>query len=528
MLFRSVVVSTPGATLNLDDPARPTATWTVRAANGSPVVLSWTLSAVDHDAVVEGAGAAGTVWSRPVVTADDQRLTAWVAQALDDLEGLQMTSKRTPDDVFLAAGAPWFFTLFGRDSIIAARMMLPLGTELAAGTLRTLAAYQGTKVDQTTAEQPGKILHEVRRAELSVDGDDVVLPPIYYGTVDATPLWITLLHDAWRWGMPAAEVEALLPNLQAALGWLRDYADADGDGFLEYIDETGRGLANQGWKDSGDSIQFTDGTLAVGPIALAEVQGYAYEAAMSGAALLEAFGLDGADEWREWAAAMAERFRAAFWLQDDLGAYPGIALDGHKNVVNTVTSNMGHLLGTGILSPDEARVVADRLVHAEMSSGYGLRTMATSSDGYWPLKYHGGSVWIHDTAVVIEGLMREGLVEQAQQLSAGLLRAAADFGFRVPELHSGDSTEVVPRAVPYPAACRPQAWSAASSIVVLQAALGVSADAPNGVVVAGPAAALGAVQVDGLTVAGQRISAQRESSQTRAVVDAASFTVTEA
>ncbi|ACZ20596.1 glycogen debranching enzyme [Sanguibacter keddieii DSM 10542] len=463
-------VAAPGGLVDTTDPTRPTVTWTVRLLAGSPVTLTWTVTAVDDEAVVAGAPDRAELWSRPTAgaTADD-RLTRWVDQALDDLEGLQMVSARTPDDVFLAAGAPWFFTLFGRDSLIAARMMLPLGTRLAAGTLRTLAAYQGTRVDRATAEQPGKILHELRREELAIEGEGVVLPPVYYGTVDATLLWVCLLHDAWRAGLPDEEVEALLPHLEAALGWLREHADADGDGFLEYADETGHGLANQGWKDSGDSIQFADGTLAVGPIALAEVQGYAYEAAVSGAALLDAFGREGGDSWRTWAAEMAERFRATFWLEDAHGRYPGIALDGQKRVVDTLTSNVGHLLGTGILTPEEAATVAARLVDPTMSSGFGLRTMATTSGGYWPLSYHGGSVWTHDTAVVVAGLVREGLADEAAVLSEGLLRAAADFGYRVPELHSGDAADDVPVAVPYPAACRPQAWSAASAVVVLAA-----------------------------------------------------------
>jgi len=471
-------VAAPGALVDTTDPTRPVVTWTVRLVAGSPVTLTWTVTAVDDDAVVAGAPDRAALWSRPTAeaTADD-RLNRWVDQALDDLEGLQMVSARTPDDVFLAAGAPWFFTLFGRDSLIAARMMLPLGTRLAAGTLRTLAAYQGTRVDRATAEQPGKILHELRREELAIEGEGVVLPPVYYGTVDATLLWVCLLHDAWRAGLPDDEVEALLPHLEAALGWLREHADADGDGFLEYADETGHGLANQGWKDSGDSIQFADGTLAVGPIALAEVQGYAYEAAVSGAALLDAFGREGGDAWRAWAAAMAERFRETFWLEDEHGRYPGIALDGQKRVVDSLTSNVGHLLGTGILSPEEAATVAARLVDPTMSSGFGLRTMATTSGGYWPLSYHGGSVWTHDTAVVVAGLVREGLTDEAAVLSEGLLRAAADFGYRVPELHSGDAAGDVPVAVPYPAACRPQAWSAASAVVVLAAAAtGVARD----------------------------------------------------
>ena len=260
-----------------------------------------------------------------------------------------MSADFAPGDTFLAAGAPWFFTLFGRDSLWAARMLLPLGTDLAAGTLRVLAARQGTVTDVDSAEQPGKILHEVRAKPLSLGEEGRVLPPVYYGTVDATPLWVCLLHDAWRWGMPADQVEALLPAMERALAWMTDHGDADGDGFLEYVDEGGHGLANQGWKDSGDSVQWRDGTLATGPIALCEVQAYAHEAALGGAALLEAFGRPGADRWRAWAAELATRFRAAFWVQDATGRYPAIALDADKRAVDTVTSNIGHLLGTGLL-----------------------------------------------------------------------------------------------------------------------------------------------------------------------------------
>jgi hypothetical protein len=480
-----------GATLGLDG-ASLTMSWTVTVPPKGSAQVGWTIAAGDAKAVVRGVSG-GAPWSVPVIDGDD-RLRRWVARALDDLDGLRMTTTTDPAAEFLAAGAPWFFTLFGRDSIWAARFMLPLGTTLAASTLRVLAKLQGRVSVAATAEQPGKIMHELRRATLEIPGEGISLPPLYYGTVDATPLWACLLHDAWRWGMPDAEVRSLLPNLVAALEWMRDFGDADGDGLLEYVDETGHGLSNQGWKDSGDSVQWKDGSLARGPIALCEVQAYAYEAARHGADLLDHFEVDGGDEWREWAARLKARFHETFWVQDAAGAYPAIALDADKRPVDTVTSNIGHLLGTGLLSPVQCALIARRLVSPEMNSGYGLRTMSTDSAGYWPLSYHGGSVWTHDTAIAIAGLARDGFRTEAETLTSGLLAAATAFDYRMPELHSGDPASSISAPVPYPAACRPQAWSAAAAVSVLASRLGL--DPADG--------ALGVAPHGALTVTGLR------------------------
>ena len=456
-------VTAPDAEISADAALTLTFALTV-PANGA-ATARWQFTATDDAAVVHGASAAAP-WSQPTVHSADERLERWVARALGDLDALRLTTTAAPDEQFLAAGAPWFFTLFGRDSIWAARFMLPLGHELAASTLRVLAGLQGTERVAATAEQPGKIMHELRRGTLTIPGEGISLPPLYYGTVDATPLWICLLHDAWRWGMPDAEVEALLPALQAALEWMRDYGDADGDGLLEYVDETGHGLANQGWKDSGDSVQWRDGTLATGPIALCEVQAYAYEAATHGADLLEHFGVGEPQQWRAFAASIRSQFDR-FWIEDASGSYPAIALDADKKPVDTVTSNLGHLLGTGLLTDAQAAAVAARLVDPTLNSGYGLRTMSTESAGYWPLSYHGGSVWTHDTAIAIAGLAHDGFATEAASLADGLLAAAVAFDYRMPELHSGDAASEFSRPVPYPAACRPQAWSAAAAIAVL-------------------------------------------------------------
>jgi len=494
-------VSARGATATVDG-RNVTLHWDVDVPAHGEAVVEWSTGVDDPTAVVAGA-VPSPEWSAFRATTGDSRLASWLDRAVADLQALRMSTVEHPNDVFLAAGAPWFFTLFGRDSLWAARMLLPLGHEIAASTLRVLAEYQGTESVAETAEQPGKIMHELRPGALVIPGEGVVLPPLYYGTVDATALWICLLHDAWRWGMPRDEVQALLPHLEAALAWMRDYGDSDGDGFLEYIDTTGHGLANQGWKDSGDSIQWRDGTLADGPIALCEVQGYAYEAAIGGAALLDAFDRPGGDAWRGWAADLKQRFADAFWIADPAGAYPAVALDAAKRKVDTVTSNIGHLLGTGILDADQAALVARRLVSPELSSGYGLRTMSTDSAGYWPLSYHGGSVWAHDTAIAITGLARDGFRAEAAQLSDGLLAAAAGFGYRMPELHSGDSASETSAPIPYPAACRPQAWSAAAAVAVLSARLGLRADAPEGRFEVDPDETAGDIEVEGLRFAGQ-------------------------
>jgi hypothetical protein len=425
--------------------------------------LSLDLHIIDRGAVVGTAGA-DIPWRNPELGGVDPLLARWVERSLDDLDALRLTAGG-PEE-FLAAGGPWYLTLFGRDAIWAARFLLPLGTRLPLDTLRLLARLQGVHHDRSSAQEPGKILHELRRERVVIPEEGVSLPPTYYGTVDATALWILLLADVRASGVDPAELAEFRPALEAALCWMRDFGDSDGDGLLEYFDQTGHGLSNQGWKDSADAVQWRDGRLARGPLALCEVQGYAYAAAVGGADLLDELGGDGAP-WREWAATVAAAFRARFWVDDPDGTFPAVALDADKRPVDSLTSNIGHLLGTGILSPEEAGLVRDRLRSPELSSGFGLRTLATSAEGYWPLSYHGGSVWTHDTAIAIVGLAAEGFTEDARELAEALLRAAEAFEFRIPELYSGDGLPDSPTPLPYPAACRPQAWSAAAAIAVL-------------------------------------------------------------
>ena len=430
------------------------------------------------------------------VDAEDTRVRRTVAQSLADLEGLLLADEG--GDRFLAAGSPWFLTLFGRDSLWAARMLVPFDTGLALSTLRTLARRQGRVDDPATEEQPGKILHEVRGGDL--DLGDQVLPPVYYGSVDATPLFVCTLADAWGWGADAGEVRALLPAARACLEWVLEQSRESG--WLRYVDHTGHGLSNQGWKDSHDSVQFADGRLADPPIALSEVQAYAYEAAVRGAALLAAFGEEPVAGLEEWAATLRERFDQGFWVDTEEGGHVAIALDRDGRRVDSVTSNLGHLLGTGVLAPARADRVAAVLADPRLASGFGLRTLSAESPRFSRLSYHGGTVWPHDTAIAVRGLAAEGRRDEAARLAAGVFAAAEGVAYRLPELYGGDAAAEVPHPTVYPAACRPQAWSAAAPLAALLALTGVSVDAAAGIL-SHPritSAALGAFSLHGLRV----------------------------
>lgn len=441
------------------------------------------------------------------VEAGDPRLALLLAASLADLQSLTLTDPEAQGDVFAAAGTPWYLTLFGRDSIWTARMSLPLGTELAAGTLRALARRQGRTFDPSTAEAPGKIPHELRRA-VQTDGNvGFSLPPVYYGTVDATALWVCLLHDAWRWGMAELDVRALLPNLRRAAVWLCDVAAPDVDGLIKYVDESGHGLVNQGWKDSGDSMRFRDGRIADAPIALLEAQAYAVEAARAAALLLITLG-DGDGSTDEelahrlvvWADALTHRIRSDFWVGESPDRYLAMAIDGHGCPVDGLGSNMGHTLGTGVLTAVEAASVASTLTAPALLGRYGIRTMGIDNGGYNPIGYHTGSVWVHDTAICALGLLREGHQSEAASLARRLLDAGAAFGYRFPELFS--DVGALDRPAPYPASCRPQAWAAASAVALVSVALGLSVDVPGRTITVRPPtpAPFGAVRVRGVRV----------------------------
>ena len=452
-----------------------------------------TTSAFDAD-----AGSDAVTWGEVVVEADERRLAPLVRQSFDDLRHLLQRDPLDLTDVFAAAGSPWYLTLFGRDSLWTARMMLPFGTELAGGTLRALARRQGTRHDPQSAEQPGKIPHEARRTAYDGSAAGLQLPPLYYGTVDATALWVTLLVEAWRWGLPEAQVRALLPHLGAALEWLVGDGQPGGRGLFTYVDETGHGLANQGWKDSADSMRFRDGSIAQGPIALLEAQAYGVQALHGAADLLHALGEGDGAGWRAEGEALAQRVRDRFWVDGADGPYLAMALDRDDRPVDGLGSNMGHVLGTGVLGAGDVDRVAATLTRPELLDRYGLRTLSSTTGGYNPIGYHTGSIWTHDTAIVALGLTREGRGVEAGLLAQALVESGEVFGYRWPELYSGEPG--LDRPAPYPASCRPQAWSAAAAGALVTTALGLDADVPAGVLrVRPPATApFGAFRVDGL------------------------------
>ena len=478
----------PAATVTLDDGLGATVEWKVEVEPGKPWFATLSLDATPSK-LCQHTLQAVTVdlpWNKPAATSDE-RLDALVEQGLADLQALFLAPTDRPQDVFIAAGAPWYLTLFGRDSLWASRMLLPVDRDcaIALGTLRTLAALQGSKEDRGTDEQPGKILHELRRSTTQHQQGEI-LPPVYYGSMDATPLFVLLLCDVHRRRPDDEEVRSLIPQARAAVAWMYAQAAEDSAGFLRYEASREGAPANHGWKDSFDSIVSSGGLRASGAIALSEVQAYAVEAAYAFADLLEALGeADSAEEiptLRTWADKLRQRFQKNFLVSDgEVGNYFAIALDGRSKVVDGLTSNLGHLLGTGILTSDQAAQTARQLVSEQLYSGWGLRTRSSKHARFNPFSYHGGAVWAHDTAIAIRGLSIEAgkaraadrdlaagvCAEAARKLSEGLLSAAKTFDYRLPELFSGGTREPGDAApLPFPAACRPQAWSAAAGIAV--------------------------------------------------------------
>ncbi len=384
---------------------------------------------------------------------------AVLSRAELDLRALLLFSAAGP---LPAAGIPWFVTAFGRDSLLTALMLLPHHPAVAKGTLRYLAARQGTVHDAGRAEAPGKILHEVRQGELARTGK--VPFGRYYGSIDATLLFMILLERTFAVEQDAALLAELAPNLDAALGWLDREADLDGDGFVEFAgSKPGEGLAVQSWKDSHDALSHADGRLASGAVAVSEVQGYAYAALMAAATCLRALGR-GPDAARlaERARILKQRFHEAFWLQG-LGSY-ALALDHDKRPLEVLASDAGQLLWTGIVPDDVAPTLAATLMSDRLFSGWGIRTLASGEVRYNPLSYHNGSVWPHDTALIAAGLKRYGFDAEAGRLRDALFDlAASQPDLRPPELVAGYQRSDAP-PIPYPAACRPQAWSSAALV----------------------------------------------------------------
>jgi glycogen debranching enzyme len=376
---------------------------------------------------------------------------------------------------YVAAGVPWFSCLFGRDSLITSMQLLSVRPQIARSTLSILARLQATAVDEWRDAEPGKILHELREGELARNAEIPHAP--YYGTVDATPLWLMLLDEYERWTGDVELVDRLWPNALAALNWLDEYGDIDGDGLIEYERHSRRGLLNQGWKDSGDAIRNRDGSLAEGPIALVEVQGYAY-AARRGLARLARMRGDSsfATAQDEAAEKLRRRFEETFWMED--AETYAMALDGSKQRVDSVASNAGHALWTGIAATERAASVARTLTGRGMWSGWGIRTLSSETVGYNPIGYHLGTIWPHDNGICAAGFARYGLIDEARLVAGTLLEATVHFReARLPELFCGFERERSPLPVPYPVACSPQAWAAGSLFHLVSSTLGMRPNA---------------------------------------------------
>jgi glycogen debranching enzyme len=413
----------------------------------------------------------------PQVRTSDRHLAEVLSRSVEDLGALRIFDPEHPSWPVVAAGAPWFMALFGRDSLLTAWMLLPWDPGLALGTLRTLAARQGSDVDPDSEEEPGKILHEVRfgpAASFALGGRSA-----YFGTADATPLFVMLLGELQRWGGKDSAIAALLPHADRAMEWIENYGDADGDGFVEYCRQTSHGLVNQGWKDSWDGVNFADGTIAEAPIALAEVQAYAFAAYRARAQLARQAGDDrGAVAWRKKAKQLKRLFNEQFWLPDR--GWFAIGLDKDKRPIDALTSNIGHCLWTGIVDKDKAGSVARHLMSDDMFSGWGIRTLAASMGAYNPMSYHNGSVWPHDNALCAAGLMRYGYIEQAQRVTDAIIDASAHFGYRLPELFCGFDRQEFAAPVPYPTSCSPQAWAAAAPLQLLHSLLRFAPEVSTG------------------------------------------------
>ena len=411
-------------------------------------------------------------WERECTSihTDNEVFDELLRRGVRDLRALYT---RVADGGVIAAGIPWYVAVFGRDTLITAHQMLMLNPRPARESLRVLASLQGTAMDDWRDEEPGKILHEIRRGELAGAGRLPHSP--YYGSVDATPWFLIVLAQYFRWTNDVGFAKEMLPAAEAALRWIDEFGDRDGDGFVEYRSRSPQGLVNQGWKDSEDSVVHEDGSPAAPPIALAEVQAYVHMAKSRMAHVFAALGdPERAVRLQEEAATLRRRFNEAFWMEDE--RYFAGALDGDKRQVRTMVSNPGHGLYCDIIEPEKADAVAARVFQPDMFSGWGIRTMSKAAGPYNPMSYHNGTVWPHDNALIAAGLKRYGFVGSTNRVATAMFDVAthADY-LRLPELFCGFARRTPSPPVEYPLACSPQAWAAGTPFLLLQAMLGVSA-----------------------------------------------------
>jgi glycogen debranching enzyme len=402
----------------------------------------------------------------PVLEADDPALVRTYRASLTDLAALRIHPDLGQRATLPAAGLPWFMALFGRDSLITSYQALPYLPGLAATTLRVLAGRQARERDDFHEQEPGKILHELRFGELTARGEMPHSP--YFGSADATPLFLILLDEYHRWSGDDQLVHELESNARAALTWIEESGDLDGDGYVEYQSRNPTtGLINQCWKDSWNSIQFADGRLAQGPIATCEIQGYVYDAQRRCARLAREVWNDPAlsERLERLAADLRSSFLRDFWMPDR--GYHALALDGDKGQVDSLTSNIGHLLWSGILDADQAAAAAERLLDDQLFSGWGVRTLGAREAGYNPLGYHNGTVWPHDGSLIAAGLARYGHHEAASTVASAILAAAPYFEYRLPEVFAGFPVSLTTVPVAFPTASRPQAWASGTPLLLV-------------------------------------------------------------
>ena len=410
--------------------------------------------------------------SAPRLECDNDRLKVTYRRSLVDLAALRFVAPVLPKHALPAAGLPWFMTMFGRDSILTSLQALPFTPDLAATTLRALGARQGTRLDDFRDEDPGRILHEMRYGELTAFEQRPHSP--YYGSADATPLYVVLMDEYERWTGDTKLVRELEYEARAALTWIDEYADLQGNGYISYKRRNEKtGLENQCWKDSWDSISFRDGTLPGFPRATCELQGYAYDAKMRGARLARTVWRDPglAERLEREAADLKRRFNRDFWVED--GEYFAVALDAEGRQVDSLTSNIGHLLWSGIVDKSKAKAVAGHLMGRRLFSGWGVRTLAEGEGRFNPIGYHVGTVWPFDCSFIAWGLRRYGFKREAAQIAEGILAAAEFFDGRLPEAFGGYPRTMTKYPVQYPTACSPQAWSTGAPLLLLRTMLGL-------------------------------------------------------